>query len=306
MFFLPPYMASALLSKDAEDVLSTAEEVLDVEPGVISKFLNDLPSQLLRLGVRVILAFIMFFLGHQLIRLLGKILKRSMERAGTNADVRSFTLSFVRYAGYIILILLIAAGVGIDATSIMALLGSAGVTIGLALQGSLANFVGGILILVMNPFSIGDYIREDTHGNEGTVVDIHIFYTKLKMADGRIVVLPNGDLANTSLTNYSATSNRRLDIPVGISYNADMEKAKKVLKEMLDKEDMVLHNVGFDPVVFVDELGDSAVKLIVRFFVPTKNYWDARYRFPELIKKTLDDNDITIPFPQMDVHIKER
>ncbi|MCR5032630.1 MAG: mechanosensitive ion channel family protein [Lachnospiraceae bacterium] len=295
-----------IVPKDPVEVITTAEEVLDVEPGVISKFLTELPSHILRLGVRVLLAFVIFIVGQQLIRLLTGVIRRSMERAGTNRDVRSFTLSFVRYGSYILLILLIAAGVGIDATSIMALVGSAGVTVGLALQGSLSNLVGGILILVMNPFSIGDYIREDSHGNEGTVTDIHIFYTKLLTADQKQVVLPNGDLANTSLTNYSTMPTRRLDIPVGISYTADVAKAREVLLDMLDKDGMVLDLADKQPVVFVDELGDSAVKLILRFFVPTSDYWEARYRFPELIKKTLDENGISIPYPQLDVYIKER
>ncbi|MCR4587857.1 MAG: mechanosensitive ion channel family protein [Lachnospiraceae bacterium] len=272
---------------------------------MISKFLTELPSQILRLGVRVLLAFVIFFVGQQLIRFLVRIIKRSMEKAGTNRDVRSFILSFVKYGGYVILILFIAAGVGIDATSIMAILGSAGVTVGLALQGSLANLVGGILILVMNPFSIGDYIKEDTHGNEGTVTDIHIFYTKLLTVDQKQVVLPNGDLANTSLTNYSVSPYRRLDIPVGISYSADMKKAREVLIDMLEKDGMILHTEQQEPVVFVDSLGDSSVNLVLRFFVANSNYWAARYRFPELVKQTLDENGISIPFPQMDVHIKE-
>ncbi len=200
------------------------------------------------------------------------------------------------------LVFFIASGFGLDAASVVALLGSAGVAIGLAIQGSLSNFAGGVLILLLKPFKVGDYIIAG-NGNEGTVVEIQIFYTKLTTADNRLVVIPNGELSNSSMINASAMPTRRIDIPVGISYEADIRMAKEVLLKVLEEDPGVLQDE--EKRVFVDDLADSSVVLNLRCYSTNENFWETRWRLMESVKYALDEAGIGIPFPQVDVHMKE-
>lgn len=270
---------------------------------IIENFLQELPDKALRLGVRVLLAVIVFFIGTQLIKIVRKILKKSMKRANAEVGVTQFVDSFVKAALYILLIFMIAGGFGVDAASIVAVIGSAGVAIGLALQGSLSNFAGGVLILLLKPFKVGDYIIEDTNKNEGTVEEIQMFYTKLVTPDNKVIILPNGTLANTSLTNVTACKMRRVDIKIGISYESDIRQAKQVITDILrEDEDTLKERELF---VYVDELGSSQITLGVRCWFMNEDYWEGRWRITEEIKYALDANDILIPYPQMDIHIKD-
>ena len=192
---------------------------------------------------------------------------------------------------------------GVATTSMVAVLGSVGLALGLALQGSLSNFAGGVLILWFKPFKVGDYIIEDTHKNEGTVTEIQIFYTKLLTTDNRTVVIPNGTLANSSLTDVTHQDRRRIDLYVGISYDADIKKAKEILKEIISKEPDRIE--AEESVVFVDSLEDSNVRLGLRFWVPTTNYWNARWRVTEEMKVMFDENQIEIPYNQLTVSLKK-
>lgn len=201
-------------------------EQVEKELGVIRQFFQQLPQKALNLGIRILLAVIFLLIGLWLIRLVRKILKKSLDRASVDIGVIQFLDSFVKVCLYVILGFMIASSFGLDAASIVAVVGSAGVAIGLALQGSLSNFAGGVLILLLKPFKVGDYIKEDSKGNEGTVIEIQMFYTKLLTFDGKTVVLPNGTLANTSLVNYTAANFRRLDLTVGISYEFRYPESK--------------------------------------------------------------------------------
>ena len=189
---------------------------------------------------------------------------------------------------------------GVPATSFVAVLTTCAAAIGLALQGSLSNFAGGVLILLLKPFKVGDYIKEDNKGNEGTVVEIQLFYTKLATADNRIIILPNGTLANTSMTNVTEAATRRLDITVGIAYDSDIRKAKAVLTEMLKADEATLKDQ--DMRVYVDTLAESSINLGIRCVVKKEDYWETKWRLTEETKYTLDKAGITIPFPQLDVH----
>ena len=197
--------------------------------------------------------------------------------------------------------MLIASGFGVDTTSIVALVGSAGLALGLALQGSLANFAGGVLILLVKPFKVGDYIIQGSL--EGTVSEIQMIYTYLLTPDNRKVVIPNGTLADNSLINVTAEEKRRLDIDVGISYTADLRKAKEVSMGLLEKEERVLTEE--ERMVVVSELADSAVILKLRFWVKPEDYWSTKWDVTESVKLAFDENGIEIPFNQMDVHIRE-
>lgn len=276
-------------------------EEVEKEIGIIKQFLEELPQKALNLGVRILLAIVFLFLGFSLIKVIRRIVKKSLKRAGADVGVIQFLDSFIKVGLYIILGFMVAGGFGLDAASVVAVVGSAGVAVGLALQGSLSNFAGGVLILLIKPFKVGDYIKEDSQGNEGTVTEIQMFYTKLLTYDGKTVVLPNGTLANTSLVNVTAANFRRLDVTVGISYDSDIKKAKAVLTRLVDENPLVIHDK--DKVVTVDDLADSAVVIAVKCHVKTEDYWTLRGQLLEDIKLRFDEEGIMIPYPQLDVHI---
>ena len=203
---------------------------------------------------------------------------------------------------WIVVIIIILGLFGFTASSLAAAVASLGVTAGLALQGSLSNFAGGVLILMLHPFRVGDYIIEDNNKNEGTVIEISIFYTKLRTIDNKIIVVPNGTLANNSLTNATKSDRRQMDLVIPIGYDADIKKAKEILHDLVMAEARRLPEA--DTNVFVKELNGSSVDLGVRFWVPTEEYWQVRWDMLENIKLTFDAEGISIPFTQMDVHLK--
>lgn len=264
-------------------------------------FLKSLPEKALNLGIRVILAIIVLVIGFQAIKLIRKVVRKSLEKANAEKGVTQFLDSLIKIGLSALLILTIAVSFGLDAASVMAMLGSVGVAFALALQGSLSNCAGGVLILLLKPFVVGDYIIEGSKGQEGTVIEIQLFYTKLKTADDVIITLPNGALANNNITNYSTTSTRRMDVEIGISYDANIKRAKDVLMEVLINEEMVL--ADNEKGVFVKELGDNAVILGVRCWFKNEDYWSGRAKILENCKLALDENKIGIPYPQLDVHM---
>ncbi len=276
------------------------KNLLDNE--MIKNFLEELPGKALALGVRVILALLTFLIGVQIIKLIRKIIRKAMNRSHADKGAVQFVDSFVKAALYIILIMMIATSFGVDAASIIALLGSAGVAVGLALQGSLSNLAGGVLLLLLHPFRVGDYII-DAAGNEGTVSEIQIFYTKLVTGDNKSIILPNGTLSNNSIVNVTTAKMRRVDIVVGISYDADIKAAKEVLMKVLAEDASVLKD--HDMNVFVSELADSSVNLGVRCWFNNEDFWTGKWRITENCKYALDQAGIQIPYPQMDVHIQK-
>ncbi|MDE6642047.1 MAG: mechanosensitive ion channel [Acetatifactor sp.] len=284
---------------------TSVEEIFEElkQPGVVEKYLSELPEKALHLGVRVLLALLAFIIGVQLIKLIRKIVKKSMTRAGAETGAVQFVDSFIKAALYVLLVLMIASSFGVEAASIVALLGSAGVAIGLAVQGSLSNLAGGVLILLLKPFRVGDYIQESATGYEGTVKEIQIFYTKLLTPDNKAVILPNGQLANNSIVNASQKE-RRMDIVVGVSYKADLKRAKEVLEAVLREDEAVLKDK--DILVFVSELGSSSVDIGVRCWFSKEDFWPGKWRVTENCKLALDAAGIEIPFNQLDVHVNSR
>lgn len=267
------------------------------------RFIQELPDKLIRFGAKFLLALLIFFVGSKLISFIRKIFRKSLERVNSEKGLIQFLDSLIKVVLYILLVAGIASYFGFQTTSLIAVLGSAGVTIALALQGSLSNFTGGVLILLLKPFRVGDYIKEDNKGNEGTVTDIQLFYTKLRTIDEKVVVLPNGTLANTSLTNVSECPIRRLILNIGISYTSDIKKAKDVIRNVVDGCALVLHDR--DVQIYVDGLEDSQVTIGLRCMVNNADYFQAKWDITETIKLELEKNGIEIPFPQMDVHVKE-
>ena len=273
---------------------------MNLEKGIIEKFLSELPEKLFNLGLRIVLAVLVLLMGIQLIKLIRKILKKALIRSRVDESAVRFMDSFAKYALYFLLVIMTASWLGVDAASIIAVLGSAGVAIGLAVQGSFSNFAGGVLLLILKPFSVGDYIK-DGLGNEGTVKAIDVFYTQLVTPDNKTIVLPNGTLANGCITNFSECKLRRIDIPVSIAYDEDIRTVKKVLEQVLSEEKDVQENQ--EKLVFVENLGESSVNLNVRCWTNNDVYWEVKWRLTENIKYALDDAKIRIPYPQLDVHV---
>ena len=280
----------------------TAETVNNVKSGAVKEWLDSLLPKALSFFWCVVLAFLVWIIGRWILQRIRNMIKKIMNRHNIETGVVQFVDSLVKWIGYIVMIVIILNLFGIETSSMAAAIASLGVTAGLAMQGSLSNFAGGVLILLLHPFRVGDYIKEDTHGNEGTVKEISLFYTKLATIDKKIIVIPNGVLANSSLTNASASDIRLLDLDFTIGYDDDIKKAKDVLKSVAENEDRRLKD---QPVsVFVRNLGDNAVTIAVRLSVKNDDYWDVRSDLIEAEKYALDNNGISIPYPQLDVHSK--
>ena len=281
---------------DSADTVQQAAEHVSRLPDFLEE---QLPS-LMQFGMKVIFALVVFFIGRFLIQWVRRIVRRSLERSRADRGVAQFVDSLLKFLLYSLLLFSIATNVVLDTATVSAAVASCGVALGLALQGSLANFAGGVLILVLKPFEVGDYIVEDTNKNEGTVKEIQIFYTKLSTVDNKTIVIPNGILTNNSLTNFTANEERQLDLKVDIAYGADLSKAKSLLEEMLLADESVLQDQEIR--IFVDHLGESSVVLGARAWVKNEEYWPARWRLLEKIKLCFDENGIEIPYRQVVVH----
>lgn len=285
------------------DTPEVIENIQNTKPNEVISYFQNMGPKLLDFGLTLLFAVIVLLIGIKVIGIIRKLVKRSLIRANVDTGVQQFMDSFTKAISYIILAAIIAGCFGVQTASVVALLGSAGLTIGLALQGSLSNFAGGVLILLLKPFKVGDYIIEDTRKNEGVVSEIKLFYTKLNTTDNRVVVIPNGTLANSSLTNFTAQDRRRLTISVGISYQADILKAKAILQQILNGEEAVLKEE--DTHIYVDELADSCVRLGIICWVKTEEYMMTKWRMTENIKLEFDKALITIPYKQLEITMKE-
>ena len=295
-------MTDTTIADTTQEVTDATQEAVK-QVNQLTQYVQDSIPGLITFGLKVLAALVAFFIGRLVIRWIRKIVRRSFERSGADKGVEQFVDSMLKYGLYALLVFSLISSLGFDTTSVAAVLASGGVAIGLALQGSLSNFAGGVLILLLKPFVVGDYIIEDTNGKEGTVKEIQIFYTKLSTIDNKTIVIPNGMLTNNSITNATAKDERQLDLRVGISYDADIRQAKSVIENLLIKDECIIKNKQIN--VFVHELADSAVVLGIRAWVKNEEYWETRWRLLEEIKILLDENGIDIPYPQMAVHMKE-
>lgn len=249
--------------------------------------------------LRIALVLVIFFVGRKLIKKIVSLCDQALKRHGMEVTVRRFFCNVINALGYICMLGILLQTVGLTATSLTALVASTGVAVGLALQGSLSNFAGGVLILLMKPFVIGDYIVQ---GNtEGTVKEIGLVYTELITADNRLIVIPNGTLIDSSIVNVTATGKRRLELSVGIGYKSDLKKAKEVLIRLGENDPA---RDPENPVnVFVSELAESSVNLGLHVWVSSSEYWNAKWRLTENIKMAFDEEGIEIPFKQVEISV---
>lgn len=295
-----------LLTTTSEITNELQTEISEVTEHIskTQEYLDKILPSLINFGIRLVLAVVVFLIGGRIIKAFRKFIRRSMERAKADIGVIQFLDSMLKVLLYFILIMLLASSFGVDTTSVLAIVGSAGLTVGLAFQGSLSNFAGGVLILLIKPFRVGDYIIYVSDNLEGTVTEIQMFYTILLTVDNRTVVIPNGVLSNNSLINVTAQDKRRLDIDVGIGYSSDLKLARDLCEKLMNENENILKDE--EHIAVVDSLADSAVMLKMRFWVRPSDYWATKWQMIEQVKLLFDANGIEIPFNQMDVTIRQQ
>lgn len=269
----------------------------------IPAWLDKIIASFLRFGKLLLIAVIIIFIGRKLIKWLVRLLHKSLDRSNLDEGVTKFLVSAVSISLNIILMIIAANVLGLETSSLVALVGSAGLTLGLALQGSLSNFAGGVLILVMKPFRIGDYIIVGS--NEGTVSNIDIFYTKLLTVDNRLIVIPNGSLSNSNIINVTNEPIRRLDLAISVDYSENIKKVKDILWRLGTENEMVLKD-EYNVDVFVGSFDPSAISIGLRVWVEKENYWILKWELLEKIKETFDAEGVQIPYDQLDVNITNK
>ena len=267
----------------------------------LKSLLNELGNWSVSLVGKIIIAVLIWVIGKKIIKLLDKLVKKMLDRSSLDKGVVNFAVSVLKFVMYAVLVMIVVDKLGFQTTSLLTLFGSAALASGMSLQGSLSNFAGGILILIFKPFKVGDYIIAGD--KEGTVKSIEILYTRLITIDNKVIMLPNGSLSNSSIVNVGAENTRRIDIEIGIGYSSDIPKAKKLLEEVINKENGILKEK--EVLVVVKSLDESCVTLETRAWVNTSDYWNVRFDLLEKYKNIFDENGIEIPFNQLDVHMKQ-
>lgn len=261
--------------------------------------LDKIYEYLATYGLQIVAAILIVVVGRWVAKLVTKIVGRLLTRAKVEKTLGLFIekLCYIGLLTYVIIAALNA--LGFDTTSLAVVIGAAGLAIGFALQGSLANFAAGVMLIMFKPFKVGDYI--EAAGKAGTVKEIHIFNTILTSPDNLLIIVPNGQITAGSITNYTATGTRRLDLVASVSYESDLRKAKQILQEIIADDARILQEPA--PTIAVSELADSSVDFVVRPWVKTSDYWGLKFDLTERIKLTFDDHGISIPYPQRDVHM---
>lgn len=268
----------------------------------IEVYKDQLVGMLMAYGPKLIIALLVLFVGIRIINFLTKYVSKGMERSKMDVSLNSFLSSLLSWGLKILLTISVASMIGIETTSFVAIIGAAGLAVGLALQGTLSNFAGGVLILIFKPFKVGELI--ESQGVFGRVEEIQIFITKVVTPENKTVIIPNAKISGESLTNYSEKGEIRVDLTMGIAYDADLKKAKEVLMNVMLNNEKVLKTPA--PLVAVSNLGDSSVDLAVRPWAKPDEYWDVYFEIYEEGKLALDAAEIVIPFPQRDVHLIQK
>ncbi len=274
-------------------------EEIGISTSGLDKHMDTAVEMAMGYGPKLLLALITLIVGLWIIGAVSRSISVGFEKGGMEPSLQKFLSSLVNIGLKALLLISVAAMVGIETTSFIAVLGAAGLAIGLALQGSLANFAGGVLILVFRPYKVGDFI--DTNGFMGTVRSIEIFNTVMTTGDNKTVIIPNGAISNNPITNFTTQATRRVDINFGIGYGDDLKLGKQVLTQLIEADERILKDP--EPMIVISSLGDSAVTITTRSWVNAADYWPVFFDLTENGKLALDENGISIPFPQRDVHI---
>lgn len=268
--------------------------------------LGNLFDKALVFGLKILAALLIYFIGAYLIKAFKRFLRKFFERRRTEPAIVSFVMSLVSTVCWIMLVIIVVGTLGIETTSIAALLAAGGMAIGMALSGTVQNFAGGVMILVFKPFKVGDYI--EAQGYAGTVTEMNITSTKMLTVDNRVIILPNGSLSSGTVNNYSSMPFRRVDITVSVEYGSDAAKVKELLLALAAKDSRVLtsgQGAPADPFAALNKLSSSSVDFVFRVWVNSTDYWPVYFDLNEEIYKSLPENGVGFPFPQMTVHMSE-
>lgn len=293
-----------IIPADSLDLKGSAEKFVEkVTTTPADVLLKELGNDALQFGLKVLAALAIYFIGAWVIKRIKKLLGNIFERRKTDKAIASFTMSLVSISLTILLIILTVGTLGVNTTSLAAILAAGGMAIGMALSGTVQNFAGGIMLLVFKPFKAGDFI--EAQGFSGTVSEVNIVSTKLTTTDNRVIVLPNGSLSSGTINNISQNPIRRLEWKIGVEYGSDIDVARKVILEILNKDSRVLHgkDAPDEPYIRLSALLDSSVEIQARCWVRTDDYWNLLWEVNELIYNELPKNGIDFPFPQLDVHL---
>lgn len=273
----------------------------DISTEQVSAYADTAIELLMTYGPKLILAIVVLIVGLWIVNRVVRLIGKGMERSNAEPTLAKFLSSLASIGLKALLLISVASMIGIETTSFIAILGAAGLAVGLALQGTLANFAGGALILLFRPYKVGDFI--DAQGVTGTVAEIQIFNTVIRTGDNKVIIVPNGSISNGIITNFSAEATRRVDFVFGIDYGDDIGKAKSVLERLVTEDSRTLADPAH--VIVVSELGDSSVNITVRVWVNAADYWGLYFDLTEKVKLTFDQEGISFPFPQQDVHMHQ-
>ncbi len=286
------------------DTIPTLHRMNDAAKNIASgdvqwdQILQQLVHWSLEAGRHILLAALLYFLGHYLIRLLNYLLTRFLERRKVEITVQTFVKSFVGILLQVLLIVSVISALGVNTTSFAALLASFGVAIGMALSGNLQNFAGGIVILFLKPYKVGDWL--EAQGTAGTVIAIQIFHTILLTADGKQIYIPNGAMSSGTITNYTQTPTRRVEWVVAVEYGEDIDKVRQLIQQLIEGEARIFSTPA--PTIMLKELSDNSVNILIRGWVNNADYWDVLFLMNEKIYKTFNEQGVNFPFPQLTVH----
>lgn len=281
------------------DVVEQVKEIMD--PDKVNHLVEVGTELAVQYGLQLLAAIAIFIVGKMVAKWIRKLVTRVMKKAEIDQIIIGFT-SNIAYIAVLAFVIVAALGqLGIQTTSFIAILGAAGLAVGLALQGSLANFAAGFLMIIFRPFKVGDFV--EAAGVSGSVQSIQIFTTTLITPDNKTIIIPNGKIGNDNIINYSTQANRRVDLTVGVAYDADLKQVRSVLEDIVSKDDRILDDPAHQ--IAVSELADNSVNFVVRLWVKSADYWDVYFDTNESVKVRFDEAGIGIPFPQRDVHLYE-
>jgi small conductance mechanosensitive channel len=276
----------------------------ELDVAVLSKidwvgFLATVKTSGLEFGVKILVALVIFYAGRTVARMLTKTLHKIMQKQEVDKILETFVCNLVYWLIMLFVIIASINHIGVETTSLIAVMGAAGLAIGLALQGSLSNFAAGVLIVIFRPYRVGDYV--EAAGVAGTIMQVQILTTMMKTPDNKEIIVPNSQIMGSIIINYSANETRRVDMTIGVSYGDDLDKVRKTIQELVTADERILKDPAC--LIAVSELADSSVNFTVRPWVSTADYWAVKFELTEAIKKRFDQEGISIPFPQRDVHV---
>lgn len=298
---LPNIDVDKINSADSTAKAKIINDIHQLSQMSIEDIIKTVTTSLIEIALKILLAIAIYFIGRWIIRRILRILKHIFEKHNVDTSLRTFLDNLVSISLTIILFIIIIGVLGLNTSSFIAIFASAGLAIGMALSGTLQNFAGGVMLLLLKPYHVGDYI--EAQGQSGTVKSIQLFNTIINTPDNKTIIIPNGGISTGIINNYSKETTRRVEWIIGIEYGNDFDQAKTVIRELLDADTRILQEPAY--LIEITQLADSAVNIVVRAWVNSSDYWNVFFEMNAKIYKTLPQRGINFPFPQMDIHLKK-